>query len=225
MIGRQSSRSPPDCAGKGKTWIAIGCFASAVLAAPASAQRFGAESFILGNGMQVVVVPNHRVPAVVQMVWYKLGAADDPLGKSGIAHFLEHLMFKGTAANPPGALTALIARNGGRDNAFTTHDYTVYHETIARDRLDLVMRLEADRMTGLVLDDKVVLPSQAEAMVAVLDRKGIPHAYIAFEGEGHGFRRQENVRRSLEATLSFIGQIFGFAAADELEPLELTSAR
>jgi zinc protease len=132
----------------------------ALLAAPASAQRFGAESFTLGNGMQVVVVPNHRVPAVVQMVWYKIGAADDPLGKSGIAHFLEHLMFKGTAANPPGAFTASIARNGGRDNAFTTQDYTAYHETIARDRLDLVMRLEADRMTGLVLDDKVVLPER-----------------------------------------------------------------
>ena len=75
------------------------------------------------------------------------------------------------------------------------------------------------------LDDKVVLPSQAEMMVEVLERKGIPHAYIAFEGEGHGFRKQENVRRSLEATLSFVGQVFGFAAADELEPLELTSAR
>ena len=75
------------------------------------------------------------------------------------------------------------------------------------------------------LDDKIVLPSQAEAMVAVLERKGIPHAYLAFEGEGHGFRKRENVRRSLEATLSFIGQVFGFSAADELEPLSLTSAR
>jgi zinc protease len=140
--------------------VALACLALTQLAGPARAERFGAESFTLGNGMQVVVVPNHRVPVVVQMVWYKLGAADDPLGKSGIAHFLEHLMFKGTAANPPGAFSALIARNGGRDNAFTTQDYTVYHETIARDRLDLVMRLEADRMTGLVLDDKVVLPER-----------------------------------------------------------------
>ena len=140
--------------------VAVACIAMTLLGAPASAQRFGAESFTLGNGMEVVVAPNHRVPAVVQMVWYKVGAADDPLGKSGIAHFLEHLMFKGTAANPPGVFTALIARNGGRDNAFTTQDYTVFHETIARDRLDLVMRLEADRMTGLVLDDKVVLPER-----------------------------------------------------------------
>ena len=84
------------------------------------------------------------------MVWYKVGAADDPLGKSGIAHFLEHLMFKGTAAVPPGGFAALIARNGGRDNAFTTQDYTAFHETIGRDRLELIMRLEADRMTGLL---------------------------------------------------------------------------
>jgi zinc protease len=131
-----------------------------LLSAPSSAQRFGAEAFALGNGMQIVVVPNHRVPAVMQMVWYKLGGADDPVGKSGIAHFLEHLMFKGTATTPPGAFSASISRNGGRDNAFTTQDYTAFHETVARDRLDLVMRLEADRMTGLVLDDKVVLPER-----------------------------------------------------------------
>ena len=132
----------------------------AALATPAAAQRFGAESFTLANGLQVVVVPNHRVPAVTQMLWYKVGAADDPRGKSGIAHFLEHLMFKGTQANPPGAFSALIAQNGGRDNAFTTEDYTVFHETVARDRLDMVMRLEADRMTGLVLDDTAVLPER-----------------------------------------------------------------
>ena len=133
---------------------------AAVAAAPATAQRFNAESFALGNGLQVVVLPNHRVPAITQMVWYKTGAADDPRGKSGIAHFLEHLMFKGTRANPPGAFSGLIAQNGGRDNAFTTADYTCYHETVARDRLDLVMSLEADRMTGLVLDDTVVLPER-----------------------------------------------------------------
>ena len=141
---------------------AVGCLALlltfAGIATPAAAQRFGAESFTLANGLQVVVVPNHRVPAVTQMLWYKVGAADDPRGKSGIAHFLEHLMFKGTAANPPGAFSALISQSGGRNNAFTTEDYTVFHETVARDQLDLVMRLEADRMTGLVLDDSLVLP-------------------------------------------------------------------
>ena len=133
---------------------------AAVAVTPAAAQRFNAESFTLGNGLQVIVLPNHRVPAVTQMVWYKTGAADDPRGKSGIAHFLEHLMFKGTRANPGAAFSALIAQNGGRDNAFTTEDYTVFHETVAKDRLDLAMPLEADRMTGLVLDDAAVLPER-----------------------------------------------------------------
>ncbi|HVH74525.1 MAG TPA: pitrilysin family protein [Stellaceae bacterium] len=127
---------------------------------PAAAERFPAEAFTLQNGMQVVVVPNHRSPAVTQMVWYKVGSADDPPGKSGIAHFLEHLMFKGTKSYPPGAFSALIAKQGGRDNAFTAADYTAFYETVAADRLPLAMRLEADRMTGLQLDDKVVLPER-----------------------------------------------------------------
>jgi zinc protease len=127
---------------------------------PGQAQQFGAQTFTLTNGLPVVVLPNHRVPAVTQMVWYKVGAADDPRGKSGIAHFLEHLMFKGTKAHAPGAFSALISQGGGRNNAFTTEDYTVFHETVAQDKLDLVMQLEADRMTGLVLDDSVVLPER-----------------------------------------------------------------
>ena len=129
-------------------------------ASPSRAQQFGAESFTLANGLQIVVLPNHRVPAVTQMVWYKTGAADDPRGKSGAAHFLEHLMFKGTKAHPPGAFNGLISRGGGRHNAFTTEDYTAFHETVAQGRLQLVMQLEADRMTGLVLDDGVVLPER-----------------------------------------------------------------
>jgi len=141
------------------SWLTLASFVI-VLAAAAEAQRFNTESFTIPNGLQVVVLPNHRVPAVTQMVWYKTGAADDPRGKSGIAHFLEHLMFKGTRANPGAAFSALIAQNGGRDNAFTTEDYTVFHETVAKDRLDLAMRLEADRMTGLVLDDSAVLPER-----------------------------------------------------------------
>ena len=145
---------------RGTAGLIAACLVLALLATPTRAQRFGAESFTLDNGMQVVVVPNHRTPAVLLMVWYKVGAADDPLGKSGTAHFLEHLMFKGTAANPAGTFSAVISRNGGRNNAFTTQDYTAYHETVARDRLELVMRLEADRMTGLVLDDEAVLPER-----------------------------------------------------------------
>ena len=95
----------------------------------------------------------------------------------------------------------------------------------ARSPVHFADQLERPLLLLQGLDDKVVLPSQAEMMVEVLERKGIPHAYIPFEGEGHGFRKQENVRRSIEATLSFIGQVFGFAPADELDRLELTSAR
>ena len=115
------------------------------------AQTFHAESFTLDNGLQVVVLPNHRVPVVTHMVWYKVGAADEPPGSSGIAHLLEHLMFKGTDTIAPGQFSRIIARNGGRDNAFTSSDYTGYYQTIARDRLELVMEMEADRMANLRL--------------------------------------------------------------------------
>lgn len=119
----------------------------------AEAGLFNPETFRLDNGMQVVVIPDHRAPVVVHMVWYKVGAADEPLGKSGIAHFLEHLMFKGTDKIPPGEFSKIIAANGGRDNAFTSYDYTAYYQVIARDKLDLVMEMEADRMVNLKLDE------------------------------------------------------------------------
>jgi zinc protease len=107
----------------------------------------------LSNGMQIVVIPDHRAPVITQMVWYKVGAADEPQGKSGIAHFLEHLMFKGTEKIPPGEFSKLIARNGGEDNAFTTHDATAYFQRVAADRLPLVMEMEADRMVNLRLTE------------------------------------------------------------------------
>jgi zinc protease len=129
-------------------------------AAAAQAQVFNPTTFMLGNGMQVVVVENRRAPIVTHMVWYRAGAADEQPGKSGIAHFLEHLMFKGTATMAPGEFSRVIARNGGRDNAFTSWDYTGYFQSVARDRLGLVMRMEADRMTNLVLSDEVVLPER-----------------------------------------------------------------
>jgi zinc protease len=122
--------------------------------------RFGAEGFTLANGLEVVVIPNHRAPIVTQMVWYKVGGADEPRGTSGIAHFLEHLMFKGTKTMQAGAFSRLVAQNGGRENAFTTEDYTAFYQTVAADRLEMVMKLEADRMNGLVLNDAVVLPER-----------------------------------------------------------------
>lgn len=113
----------------------------------------GARSFTLENGLEGIVIPNHRAPVVLHMVLYRVGGVDETPGKTGLAHFFEHMMFKGTKRHPQGELDALIARNGGQHNAFTTNDYTGYYQNIAADRLDLVMGLEADRMTGLVFND------------------------------------------------------------------------
>ncbi|WP_246148879.1 M16 family metallopeptidase [Skermanella pratensis] len=121
---------------------------------------FFPESFMLDNGMQVVVVTNQRVPVITHMVWYKVGAADEETGKGGIAHFLEHLMFKATDELKPGEFSRIVARNGGRDNAFTSWDYTAYFQNVAADRLELVMRMEADRMADLRLTDETVLPER-----------------------------------------------------------------
>uniref|UniRef100_A0A2A4Z9E4 Peptidase M16 n=1 Tax=OCS116 cluster bacterium TaxID=2030921 RepID=A0A2A4Z9E4_9PROT len=120
----------------------------------------GISCFSLDNGLDVVVIEDHRAPVITHMLWYKVGAADEVPGKSGIAHFLEHLMFKGTAKLAPGEHSKIIAKNGGQDNAFTGQDYTCYYERLAADRLELAMELEADRMTGLTLSDEVLLPER-----------------------------------------------------------------
>ncbi len=127
------------------------------LAGPAQAAVYEPETFTLDNGMQVVVVTNRSAPVVTHMVWYRVGAADEPPGKSGIAHFLEHLLFKGTTNVPEGEFNRRIARNGGQDNAFTSWDFTGYFQNIAVDRLAMVMELEADRMVNLVLTEEQVL--------------------------------------------------------------------
>ncbi len=118
------------------------------------------ETFTLANGLQVVVLPDHRAPVVTHMVWYRVGAADEPAGKSGIAHFLEHLMFKGTGKIPPGQFSKIIASIGGNDNAFTSYDFTAYFQRVALDKLPQVMEMEADRMANLRLEDAVVLPER-----------------------------------------------------------------
>ncbi len=107
--------------------------------------------FKLDNGLQVVVIEDHRAPVVVHMLWYKAGSADEPETKSGIAHFLEHLMFKETENLDSGEFSATVAANGGSDNAFTSYDYTAYFQRVASDRLDLMMSMEADRMVNLRL--------------------------------------------------------------------------
>ncbi len=126
----------------------------------AHAVVFNPETFTLKNGMEVVVVNNPRVPVVTHMVWYRVGSADEGPGESGIAHFLEHLMFKGTKKREPGEFSEIVARNGGHENAFTSHDYTAYFQTIAVDKLETVMELEADRMTNLVITPKEVEPER-----------------------------------------------------------------
>src|SRR6478736_345352 len=111
-------------------------------------------TFTLPNGLQVVVIQDHRTPVVTQMVWYKVGSADETPGKSGLAHFLEHLMFKGTAKHPAGEFSQTVVRIGGNENAFTSSDYTGYYQRVTRDKLLTVMEFEADRMTGLILKDE-----------------------------------------------------------------------
>ena len=136
-------------------------FLLAGIPAVAGAAVFNPQSFTLKNGMQVVVITNHRVPVVTHMVWYKIGAMDEPAGKSGLAHYLEHLMFKGTKSLKPGEFSAIVARNGGLENAFTSQDYTGYFQSVAVDRLPLMMKIEADRMTNLVLTDDIIEPERA----------------------------------------------------------------
>ena len=110
-------------------------------------------SFELDNGMRGVVIEDHRAPVVTHMVWYKVGSADETPGKTGIAHYLEHLLFKGTEKFPDGIFSDIIAENGGQENAFTSRDYTAYFQNIAADRLELMMEMEADRMRNLVIGD------------------------------------------------------------------------
>jgi zinc protease len=145
-------------------------FAAALLAAfvlttaAASAQTtFTSEppaTFTLPNGLQVVVIQDHRTPVVTQMIWYKVGSSDETPGKSGLAHFLEHLMFKGTAKHPAGEFSQTVLKVGGNENAFTSNDYTGYFQRIPREKLPLMMEFEADRMTGLILKDENVLPER-----------------------------------------------------------------
>ena len=133
---------------------------AASLASTKAAQAADVASFTLDNGMEVVVVPDHRAPVVTHMVWYRVGSADEQPGKSGIAHFLEHLMFKGTATHPAGEFSQVVGKLGGQENAFTSQDYTAYFQRVAKEHLGTVMEFEADRMTGLVLTDEVVLPER-----------------------------------------------------------------
>ncbi len=127
---------------------------------PARASGPDVSTFSLANGLDVVVIPDRRAPVVTHMIWYKVGSADEPAGVSGIAHFLEHLMFKGTEKHPAGQFSKVVSELGGQENAFTSFDYTAYFQRVAKEHLKTVMEFEADRMTGLVLTDEVVNPER-----------------------------------------------------------------
>jgi zinc protease len=139
---------------------AVAALALALQTGNAAADGPEVADFTLPNGLEVVVIPDHRTPVVTHMIWYKVGSADETPGKSGLAHFLEHLMFKGTAKNPAGRFSQWLATVGGQENAFTSSDYTGYFQRVAKEYLPTVMEFEADRMTGLVLTDDNVLPER-----------------------------------------------------------------
>jgi zinc protease len=164
--------------------------------------------------MQVVVVTDRRLPVVSHMVWYRVGAADEAPGQSGLAHLLEHLMFKGTETVAPGDFSRTVARLGGEENAYTSHDFTAYFQTIARDRLETVMRLEADRMRNLKLSDEQVLP---ERLVVLEERRqrtdNDPAALLAERADAtlylnHPYRRP---------VIGWAHEIAGLTAADALD--------
>ena len=162
--------------------------------------------------MRVVLVENHRSPVVTHMIWFRVGAADDPAGKSGIAHFFEHLMFKGTHKVPAGEISRIIARNGGDDNAFTSHDYTAYFANIAVDRLPLIMELEADRMENLALVEDVLV---TERDVVLEERKQVV--------ESDPIRRmQEKVYDALLPGLPYGTPVIGWR--HEIEKLDKVAA-
>ena len=122
----------------------------------------------LDNGLRVLLLEDHRSPIVSLQVWYRVGSRNEHRGATGIAHFLEHLMFRGTPTYGPGQYAKIVERNGGQNNAFTMQDVTSYYVNIAADRLDLVLELEADRMSNLTLDPKIIA---AEREVVIEERR------------------------------------------------------
>ena len=128
-------------------------FALALIALTTPAVAEEVSTYTLDNGMDVVVIEDHRAPVVVHMVWYRVGSADEPVGASGVAHFLEHLLFKATDKLESGEFSATVAANGGSDNAFTSHDYTAYYQRVAADRLELMMQMESNRMNNLAITE------------------------------------------------------------------------
>lgn len=201
-------------------------------------QVFRPTTFMLENGLQVVLVEDHRAPIVHHMVWYKVGAADEQPGKTGVAHYLEHLMFKGTPNVPAGEFSRRVARVGGRDNAFTSYDYTGYFQTVARDRLEMVMRMEAERMASLQPKPGDAVPELQVVLQERLSR--IENSPSALFGEqfdavqylSHAYGRpvigwpQEVARLTLEDAMDFYRAYYApnnaiLIVAGDVSPSEL----
>jgi zinc protease len=161
--------------------LALGLSLVAPMPSPLAAEGAVPSYYKLANGLQLVVIPDHRTPVVTHMVWYKVGAADEPAGRSGIAHFLEHLMFKGTKDAPDGQFSKTVARFGGQENAFTSSDYTGYFQRVSVDHLERLMELEADRMTGLILAPEQVVPELKVVLEEQYQRVGNDPAAILGE--------------------------------------------
>lgn len=128
----------------------------------------GVNEYKLDNGLKVLVIEDHKAPLATFQIWYRVGSRDEPAGKSGISHLLEHMMFKGTPKYGSKAFSKMVKKKGGVDNAFTTKDYTMYYQTLASDRIDISIELEADRMQNLILDPKEVI---AERNVVMEERR------------------------------------------------------
>jgi zinc protease len=122
------------------------------------------KEYTLKNGLKVLVIEEHKAPVATFQIWYRVGAKDEPAGRSGLSHLLEHMMFKGTQKYGPSELSKIIQKNGGTDNAYTTKDYTVYFELLSSDRIALALELEADRMRNLILDPKETISERNVVM-------------------------------------------------------------
>ena len=139
-----------------RSWLAAICMSLALAACDSAPSGLQVETARLDNGLEIIVIPDFRADVVTHMLWYRTGSADEPLGKSGIAHFFEHLMFRGTENIPPGEFSKTVARLGGQDNAFTSYDYTAYFQRVHRDKLARMMEMEAERMQALIIEPKIV---------------------------------------------------------------------
>ncbi len=154
----------------------------------AMAGRLTVQEFTLANGLKVLLVEEHKAPVVTVQIWYKVGSRNEVMGRAGLSHMLEHMMFKGTPKYGKGEFSKIIEKNGGNDNAFTSQDYTAYFENLAADKLELTLEMEADRMKGLLLDEKEF---QLEREVVKEERRlrveDVPTAYLVEQIDAQAF--------------------------------------